>query len=387
MVAFARRAVAACLSALVLVSGLAAAPARAAAGDVRITTPFPYVNVQPGQTVTFDVQVTAATPKVVALGVTGAPPGWKTTLRGGGFVIDGITASADATKPATATLEVQVPADATEGTYPVSVTGDGAVAIPLQLKVAANVAQGVSLKTDFDRLKKKPSESFDFTITVNNNVPVEQVFSFEADGPQGWSVTATNANEAAAPNVKVSGGGTGSVKVSAKAPPGVAGGEYPIQVAVRSDKGGEGSITLTAVVAGEAALALSTSDQRLNLSGQAGRTVRKALVVQNTGSAALENVALTASAPTDWKVTFEPATVASVEAGKTTEVVALIRPSKDAVAGDYDLKVTSNAGSLSSDTSLRVTVKSSRLWGFVGVALIVVAVVALFGVFRRYGRR
>lgn len=376
------------VSAVVSVAGLFPSSAGAADGDVRITTAYPYVNVQPGQTVSFDIQVSASTPKVVALSVSDVPNGWKATLRGGGFVIDGITASTDPAKPATATLEIQVPADTAAGTYPVNVFGDGAVAIALQLKVAATVAQGVELTADFDRLKKKPSESFDFTITVNNNVPVEQVFNFEATGPQGWDVTASNASEAAAPNVRVAGGGTGKAKISAKAAPDTAGGEYPIQVVVRSDKGGEGSITLTAIVAGAAQLALSTSDQRLNLSAQAGKTVRKTLVVRNAGSAALENVSLSASTPSDWKVTFEPATVASVEAGQTVPVTAVIRPSKDAVAGDYDIKITSSSGGgLSSDASLRVTVKSSRLWGLVGVALIVVAVVALFSLFRRFGRR
>lgn len=354
---------------------------------LQITTPYPAVNVQPGQVVKFDINVVSAAPDVVKLGVDGAPSGWKTTMRGGGFVIDGITASTDEAKPATATLEVTVPTDAKEGTYPMKVLGNGSTAIPLELRVSNQVAQGVSLTTDFDRLKKKPSETFSYTITINNNVPVEQVFNVEAQGPQGWDVTAASASQAAASTVKVAGGGTGQVTVTAKAPAGTSGGEYPIQVNVTTDAGGSGQLALTAVVAGQAEIALGTSDQRLNLSAQAGKTTRKTLVVTNSGSAALADVALSASTPTDWKVTFEPATLPTVEAGKTAEVTAVIQPSKDAVAGDYDLKVSSKAGDLTSDAQLRVTVKSSRWWGVVAVGVIVVAVGALFGVFRRFGRR
>ncbi len=367
--------------------GLGAGVAGAQAADVHVTTPYPAVDVQPGQLVTFPIAVVGSAARIVPLALADVPTGWKATLRGGGFLISGITASVDLTKPATASLEVTVPDGAAEGTYPINVLADGIVAIPLQLRVQAKLDQGVSLKADFDHLKMKPSETFAYTLTVTNNVPVEQVFSFEASGPQGWDVAAVDASQAAAATVRVAGGATASVKVTAKAPAATAGGQYPIDVTVTANDGSAGNIQLTAEVAGEAQLALTTSDQRLNLSAEAGSTTRKTLVVQNDGSAALENVSLTASAPTDWKITFDPPTVASVDPGGTAEVTALIQPSKDAVAGDYDLKVTGNAGGLHADSSLRVTVKSSRWWGVVGVALIIAAVSALFAVFRRFGRR
>ena len=118
----------------------------------------------------------------------------------------------------------------------------------------------------------------------------------------------------------------------------------------------------------------------------AGSTTKKTMTIENTGSAPLEGVTLGASPPTDWNVTFEPAKI-DVKAGETADVVADIRPSKNAVAGDYVVSITASSGSASSSADLRVTVKTTRWWGLVGILIIVAAVAALYGVFRKYGRR
>ena len=59
------------------------------------------------------------------------------------------------------------------------------------------------------------------------------------------------------------------------------------------------------------------------------------IVVTNTGTAPADNVALAATAPTGWKVTFEPSTIDRLVPGKDTEVQALVTPSDKSLAGDY----------------------------------------------------
>ena len=68
-------------------------------------------------------------------------------------------------------------------------------------------------------------------------------------------------------------------------------------------------------------------------------------------------------------------------------MTAIIKPAKDAVAGDYTLTVRSSAGSESSNVDLRYTLQGSRTLGFVAIGVIVVAFLALAGVFVRFGRR
>ena len=79
----------------------------------------------PGSVVKFDLSVTAPAVSVAQLSVDQLPTGWTTTLRGGGFVVNAVTAAPDT--PGKVTVEVDVPADAAAGSYPMQViAADGA---------------------------------------------------------------------------------------------------------------------------------------------------------------------------------------------------------------------------------------------------------------------
>jgi uncharacterized membrane protein len=52
------------------------------------------------------------------------------------------------------------------------------------------------------------------------------------------------------------------------------------------------------------------------------------IVVANTGSAPADNISLTASTPTGWKVTFEPASIDRLVPGKDAEIQALVPSDK-----------------------------------------------------------
>jgi uncharacterized membrane protein len=132
---------------------------------------------------------------------------------------------------------------------------------------------------------------------------------------------------------------------------------------------------------------LSTPNQVLNAQVTAGSTGTVSLVVTNTGSTVLQNVAVTASAPTGWTTTFAPTTIATIQPGSAATVDATVQPSSDALAGDYDVTFTVTAGTATANVDIRTTVQTSPLWGFIGLALIVIVIVGLGWVFRRFGRR
>ncbi len=111
------------------------------------------------------------------------------------------------------------------------------------------------------------------------------------------------------------------------------------------------------------------------------------MVVANGGTAPLEGVKLAGTAPTGWEVSFDPQEVTELKPNETAQVTAIIKPAKDAVAGDYMITVRSSAGSESSNADLRFTLESSRTLGFVAIGVIVAAVLVLVGVFVRFGRR
>ena len=377
-------------SAVLLLSVMFASSAQAQQADpsVRLTTPYPALLVEPGSDVKLDLNASAPQPERVDLAIDGLPDGWKATLRGGGFVISGLTASPD--PPGKAQLELAVPPTATPGSYPVGViesAPQGTSRLDLTVTVASQVDSGIALTADFPSLNGGPTDTFSYTLTLTNNTPAQQTFNFTGSGPEGWTVTASPAAESRANTVTVDGGGTSQIKVSATPPANIASGKYQIEVDVTGANGATGKISLGAEVSGVGALDAATTDGRLNLSGHSNHTSRETLVVSNTGTAALTAISFSATPPSGWQVTFSPTKLDQVAPGQKTQVVAEIKPAKDAISGDYALPVNVSAGTTSKALDLRYTVKTSRSWGLIGLLVIVAAGLVLFGVVRRLGRR
>jgi uncharacterized membrane protein len=187
--------------------------------------------------------------------------------------------------------------------------------------------------------------------------------------------------------VTIDAGGEAGIKVTATPPESADQGSYPIDVAVVGANGGKGAIELEAQVTGTPELALGTADERLDVSGSADHEKRIPMIVANTGSAPLEAVKMAGTAPTDWEISFDPEQIDAVQPGETAQVTAIVKPSSDAVAGDYSLTVRSSAGSLSSSVDLRYSLGGSRTLGVVAIAVIVAALAALGVVFVKFGRR
>jgi uncharacterized membrane protein len=360
----------------------------AQAADLEVSTPYPSVVASPGSTVKFDLQVKAPAVTVAQLKVDKLPTGWTTTLRGGGFVVNAVTATPDA--PGKVTVEIDVPPDAAANTYALQVTatdGSGDAPLPLTVQVQAEVNSGVGVKADFPSLRGEPGTAFSYSLTVTNNTPESQTFTFAAEGPQGWTVTASPGSAANANTVTVDADGTTVAKVSATPPDSVVQGSYPITVTITSDTGGSGSMQLTAEVTGSSKLDVATADQRLNVSGKANSETRVTLVVGNTGTAPVDAVQFAATPPSGWTVTFDPPQVQEVKPNESTQVVAVIKPAKNALAGDYAIGVRASAGSQSSNLDLRYGVKGSQTLGIVAIVIIAVTFLGLAWLFRRLGRR
>lgn len=366
---------------------LAGAPAMSAASAITLTTPYPAIAVAPGSNPSFDVSVTTAAPGRVALKVGSVPSGWTAVLRGGGFTIDGVeSAGATATK---ITLNVTVPADAAAGTQRIDVTGTtsagAATTLSVDIRVSPNAAGDVTLTTDAPGLKGASDATFPFTLNLTNDTAEDLPFSVVAAGPTGWTVTAVVGSQAQAASVLVKAGSSTTVAVSVKAATGTAAGKYPITVDASA-----GSRTahadLSVEITGSYKLTVSTGTKPLNLSANAGSASDLTLTLTNGGTADITGAVLSASAPTGWKVTFDP-TTATVPANQSIQVVANVTPSSDAIAGDYVTTFTATAPVATASADVRVTVQTSALWGIIGIGLIVVVLVGLWTIFRRFGRR
>jgi uncharacterized membrane protein len=363
------------------------APSALAAAAFTVTTPYPAVVVAPGAQVTFNVSITTPTAERVGLALSGVPTGWTALIHGGGFIVDAI--ETDGTTATAVRVDVTVPSGAT-GTHGMTLTataGGATRTLPLQVRVEASAGGDVTLTTDFPSLQGPATQTFSFNLTLSNQTAEDQTFAVNAQGPAGWTVNATLTGQSQAASAVVKAGSTSGVTVTATPPSGVAAGKYPIDVVATA---GTRQIpgTLEIDITGSYSMTLSTPDQRLNGQGTAGQTTDLALTLANGGTAAITNVKLTSTAPSGWKITFDPATIPSLDAGKTQDVTAHVVPSSDALAGDYVVTMTANGDqSTTSSADIRFTVDTSLQWAVIGVALIAVVLIGLGLVFRRYGRR
>ena len=152
--------------------------------------------------------------------------------------------------------------------------------------------------------------------------------------------------------------------------------------------GATGKIELTAEVTGLAEAGAADGRPAARRVGHADTEKRVPMIVSNTGTAPLDDVQARRHRPDRLGRVVRPARRwPTVQPNETAQVTAIIKPAKDAVAGDYALTVRSSAGSESSNVDLRYTLQGSRTLGFVAIAVIVVAFLALAGVFVRFGRR
>jgi uncharacterized membrane protein len=111
------------------------------------------------------------------------------------------------------------------------------------------------------------------------------------------------------------------------------------------------------------------------------------LEVRNTGSSELKNIEFSSGKPIGWDVTFEPSKVESLVTGSSTSVTALVKASEKAIPGDYVLKMTARTPEVTAASDFRMSVKTSMLWGWIGILVIAAVAGGVYYLFRKYGRR
>ena len=363
------------------------APPIVRAQGLLVTAPYPAVSVAPGTTAQFDLNVTAEDPVRVDLAIEDVPEGWSTTLRGGGREVSSVYA--DPTEPPELVLDVSVPEDATAGTTTLTVVGrDGADTARLPLDVTVVAADGgeVALTTDVPARRGTAEDTFEYSLELQNDTPQQLTFELQAVGPRGWTVSVEPSGEADATSVTVDARGSQTLTLTATPPPQVSEGAFALRADAVAGEQAVG-IDLVAEVTGRVEMELTTPDARLNTTATAGAARELDVVVNNLGTAPLVGLSLSGSGPSEWEITFEPASLENVAPGDSAPVTAIITPSANAVAGDYVVTLQATGEGIDQSVDIRVTVETPPIWGIVGVGLIVLTLAGMVWIFRRYGRR
>jgi uncharacterized membrane protein len=341
-----------------------------------------------GQTVTIDVSVADTVAERLNVSLNGVPSGWTASILGGGRPVSAVMTAPDT--PATLEIQLKIPADAAETTSTVTLVASSAAgtsSLPISLTVSKSEGGTTTLTAEYDSLRGPTSAQFTFSLTLTNNTSDARTYNISAEGPQDWTLSLKPAGSSQeTPTVTVEAGSQQSLTLNVTPGPNAAINSYDLSVTAVG--GGETvKVPLTVEITGTYTLSLTTPSGNLNADVKAGGTTRVQFVVSNTGTGPLQNVSLSASPPANWEVTFEPATIATLGANQQQNVVAVFTPAKDAIAGDYVVTLNASADQAVASSDIRVTVKTSTLWGVVGVLIAVAAIAILALVFRRFGHR
>jgi uncharacterized membrane protein len=355
-----------------------------------LLTDYPAVTVRPGtaSTVNLRLQNYALPPERLTLAVSGVPSGWTVTLLGGGQPV--AAAMPASNQSVSLQLRLDVPASAAIGTQTLTVTAKGGsaeVSLPVNVTLAKELPAKLTMEPQLPSLRGNARSSFEYQLNVKNDSGRNLVVGFAAQGPANFETSFTEQYGSQEINsIPVEAGQSKTVKLKVRPPTTIGAGNYPVTIkASAEDATAETKVALE--IAGQPRLSLAGRDGLVSSRAEAGKETTIPILITNTGTAPADEVELTSTAPSGWKIVFEPKAVDRIPPGQNKEVQALVTPPDKAVAGDYAPTFNVASRGETASTQFRIAVGTSTMWGFVGLGIIVIALLIMVGAVARFGRR
>jgi uncharacterized membrane protein len=369
------------------------AEAEDASKDVKglyLMSDFPAVTLRPGETSTINLKLQnyALPPERLALSVADVPAGWTATLMGGG---QPVAAAMPATNSSVSLeLRLDVPKSAAVGTQTLTVVATGGstnAQLPVAVTLAKDLPAKLTLTPQLPELRGNSKSSFEYQLAIKNDSGKKLMVSLSAQAPQNFDTSFTEGYGTQELNaVPIDAGQSKNVKLKVTPPNTAAAGSYKVEARIGAEDA-SATADLTMDITGQPRLDISGREGLVSTRASAGKETTVPVVITNNGTAPADTVELSGSAPSGWKVTFDPKTVDRIAPNANKEVQALITPTEKAIAGDYVTTIRASTRGESASTTFRVTVTTSTMWGIAGVGIIGIALLVMVGAVARFGRR
>jgi uncharacterized membrane protein len=355
-----------------------------------LLTDYPAISLRPGtnSTISMRLQNYAMPPERLTLAVTGVPTGWTATLIGGGQPI--AAALPPTNGSVSLELRLEVPKEAEMGKTTLTVAAQGPNApqpLPIEVSLVKDLPAKLTVAPQLPDLRGNSKSTFEYQLNIKNESGKKVLVSLSAQAPQNFDATFTEQYGSQELNaLPLDPGQSKDVKLKVRPPNTIAAGKYKVTAKVTADDATATS-ELTVDITGQPKIDIAGREGVLSAKASAGQEASIPVILTNSGTAPAEQIELSGTAPTGWKVNFEPKTVDRIAPNEIKEVQALVTPAPKAVAGDYVTTVRAAARGESASQSFRVAVTTSTLWGIVGIALIGGALLVMIGAVVWFGRR
>lgn len=352
------------------------------------------VTVSKGETVRMDLTLEnkGRTDETIDVMISTIPKGWKATLKGASFLVSGMYVANGKLRNLALNLEPEKSVG--PGTYIFKFeakTADGkftsthTLTVSVQERVAG--ADDIQITTSYPVLRGQTDAKFEFSLEVMNKSESDRNLNLAALGPEKWEFNFKPAYETKQiSSLRVKGGQSQTVAVEVTPSREALAGEYPILVRISSgDKKAEAKLTV--VLTGIYKLDAGTPTGILSLEAIAGRSANFSFFIKNTGSALNRNITFSSFKPENWEVTFKPEKIDAIEPNALKQIEVTVKPAQQALVGDYSVGVMVNGEKSDKTIEMRVTVKASTAWGWIGIGIIIFVIAGLSALFMWLGRR
>lgn len=361
----------------------------AAPNDITLFTPYTGLSVTPGETLTYDVDVINNSGSVqnVTFEVKSLPNDWTYSIKASGHSVKQLSIKPHQEEQVT--FEVNVPLQIEKGDYRFQLVangnGDASSTLPILVTVSEQGTFRTELTSEQPNMEGHADANFTYSANLKNHTAETQRYALQAQAPEGWSVQFKSEGNSIT-SIEIEPNESKDIQIEVTPAENVVADTYKIPVIAASGST-TSELELEAVITGKYGIELSTPDGKVSTDVTAGRNRVIELVVKNTGTADLHDISLSASTPPNWDATFDQDTIPTLAAGESKTVKATLSASDNAIAGDYVTTFRARTAEVSSEAPFRVSVKTSTLWGLIGIAIILVVVGGLYYIVRKYGRR
>jgi len=351
---------------------------------------YPAVTLRPGETssISMKLQNYDLPPERLTLSVSGVPAGWTATLMGGGQPVGAAMPATNASVPLE--LRLDVPKNAAAGTETLTVTAAGGsttATLPIAVTLARDLPAKLTLTPQLPQLRGTSKSPFEFQLAIKNDSGKKLTVSLSAQTPQNFDASFSEQYGNQELNaLPIEAGQTKNVKLKVTPPNTAAAGSYKVVARVGAEDV-VATTDLTIDITGQPKLDISGRDGLLSTRATAGKETSVPIIITNTGTAPADSIEVSGSAPSGWKISFEPKTIERIAPNANKEVQALITPTEKAIAGDYVTSIRASTRGESASASFRVSVTTSPMWGIAGVGLIGAALLVMVAAIARFGRR
>jgi len=364
--------------------------------QISVAPEYTSITVPEGEEVSIDLTVAnqGKQDEFIDVSLPHVPKGWKARIKTYSFDVSGLFVPSDKSK------SLSLKAEAEEGTGPGKYTfgikgqtQDGKLVSTSQITVHVREkdkekkSKGVNLTTSYPVLQGPTDAKFEFSVEVENKTDKDSTFNLTAQGPTNWDINFKPSYEdKLISSLRLKAGARQSMGVEVKPYPLAEAGKYPILVKVSAPEG-TAEAELTVILTGTHKIEVGTASGLLSLTAMTGKPANISFYVKNTGSAPQNNVKLLSFKPENWKVEFKPEKLDKLPPNELKQIELVVTPADQALVGDYSVAVGVEGEKASKNLEFRVTVKASTVWGWVGIAIIVLVVLGLVILFVRMGRR